>query len=135
MAKFYQTPNGDTGLRHGQSIDYPIPEAAEIVEFDENTNPDLMHALCGRNSDVLWQEIEITDGEIVIQKRPVTINSTQPVEPTIGERVAAILEWAEKFRAALQTADSVQSLRIEDAKHPPLPEKDAANEVDSHVFP
>ena len=123
MATFYQTPSGDTGLRHGLSAELPIPADAEIVEFDERANPELLDALCGRNPGVLWQEIEIVRGEIVVQKRPVAINPPEPIQPTTGERVAAILEWAEKFRAALQSADSVQSLRIEDAKHPPLPEK------------
>ena len=123
MAKFYQTPNGDTGLRHGMSIDLPIPESAEIIEFDERANPELLDTLCGRNPDVLWQEIEIADGAIVIQKQPVVINPPEPIQPTTEQRVAAVLEWAENFRTALQSADSVQSLKIEDAKHPPLPEK------------
>jgi len=123
MATFYQTPNGDTGLRNGLSVGLPIPGDAEIVEFDERANPELLDALCGRSPGVLWQDIEIVRGAIFIQKRPVTINPPEPIPPTTGERVAALLEWAEKFRAALQTADSVQSLQIEDAKHPPLSEK------------
>lgn len=124
MAKFYQTPTGDTGLRYGLSIAFPIPTDAEVVEFDEATNPELMHALCGRNPDVLWQDIEIDDGAIVIQKQPVAINPPEPVKPTTDERVAAVLEWADKFRAAMQTATTLDELKTEDAKHPQLPEKE-----------
>jgi hypothetical protein len=127
MAKFYQTPTGDTGLRYGLSLVFPIPAAAEVVEFDEAANPELMNALCGRNPEVLWQEIEIVGGGIVIREQPVTINPPQPVAPTMEERVAAVLEWADRFRAALQTSDSVEALKIEDAKHPKLPENESAD--------
>lgn len=117
MAKFYRDASGEYGLRHGLSIDFPIPAGAEIVEFDEAANPELIHALTG---GVLWQDLAINRGQITHKGEPLTINPPEPVKPTAEQE---LLEWAKHLRAKMQAATTFDDLKTEDAKHPPLPEK------------
>lgn len=125
MAKFYKDRNGDYGLRWGGPLtaDEPIPYGAEIVEFDEETNADLIAALCGRIPGVLWQDHAIERGQITHKGEPIAINPPASVKPTTDERVAALLEWADKFRGALDTAETLDALKLQDRQHPKLPEK------------
>jgi hypothetical protein len=122
MLKFFKSPDGTYGLRRGFPIgvEGPIPEGAVVVEFDEATNPELLASLCGEGG-FRWQDHSIVAGQIVRSGQMVVINPPIPMTPTTENRVASLLEWADKFRAALQIAESLDALKIEDAKHLELP--------------
>lgn len=52
-----------------------------------------------------------------------------PPDPTTEEKLQAALEWIDKFRAALQTADDVAALKAEDAKYEKLPNSPILSEI------
>lgn len=106
MAKFYKS-GSEYGLRHGPSINEPIPVGAEIVEFDEETNSGLIDSLCGKNG-FRWQDHTIVAGVIQRAGSPVTINP-----PRVLNDVEALQERT--IALALVVLDAVNELRQWDA--------------------
>lgn len=107
MAKFYQAANGDTGLRHGLTASEPIPDGAEVVEFDEQANSGLIDSLCGKNG-FRWQDHSIVAGVIQRAGSPVTINPPR-TKTDVEELTQAVIALA------LLTLDEINVLRQWDA--------------------
>lgn len=134
MARFYRSPMGDYGLRHGLSIDLPIPEGAEVVEFDAQANTDLIDSLCGRNG-FRWQDHAITGGQIIRADLPVAINPP-PVLTDVEalsravvalallslDEINSLRQWIAGFRSAVAAA-SLADLKTRVAALPNTPDR------------
>ena len=138
MAKFYQTASGETGLRNGLSIDFPIPVGATVVEFDAETNGGLIDSLNGLNG-FRWQDHSIVAGVIQRAGSPVTINPPRvltDVEALEARTIALALvvldavnelrQWDAALKAAFANNATIANLRTAVAALPNTPDRTRA---------
>ena len=137
MARFFQSAAGDTGLRSGSGpfSDAPIPDGAEIVEFDEETNADLIDSLSGKNG-FRWQDHAIVAGTILRRAVPVTINPPRAKSDIelLQERTIALAlvvldavneqrQWDAALKAAFQNNGTFATVRAAILAMPNTPDR------------
>jgi hypothetical protein len=138
MAKFYKAPDGSYGLRHGLSIALPIPDGAEIVEFDEQANIGLIDSLSGQGG-FRWQDHSIVGGQIIRAGGAVAINPPRELNDIeqLGAAVVALAllsldeinvlrQWIVSFTAATAAASSLANLQARVAALPNVPDRTRA---------
>lgn len=141
MAKFYQTPSGDTGLREFgllSAIEPPIPAGAAVVEFDPATNSGLIDSLNGKNG-FRWQDHSIVGGQIVRAGTPVTINPprvltdlealearTIALALVVLDAVNELRQWDMALKAAFANNSTIGPLRTAVAALPNTPDRTRA---------
>lgn len=135
MAKFFRAADGAYGLRQGFGSEGPIPDGAEVVEFDAATNAELIDSLCGLNG-FRWQDHSIENGQIIRAGVPVAINP--PRVPTDVEELSravvalallsldelnGLRQWIAGFKIAVAAATSLADLKTRVAALPNTPDR------------
>jgi len=138
MAKFYTAPDGSCGLRHGPAAALPIPDGAQVVEFDEQANAGLIDSLCGGNG-FRWQDHSIVGGQIMRAGQIVAINPPRVLTDVeqLGsavialallslEEINALRQWITSYKAAVAGATSLANLQTRVAALPNVPDRSRA---------
>jgi len=76
----------------------PVPEGADVVEFDHDTNKDLVRSLNG-GGGFKWQDHDVVAGKIVRKGSQFSVAADKPIERK-GKEARGLIKALESGRAS-----------------------------------